>query len=90
MKVLYILSAMIIIGILLISVSSFKVFSAVQQKQSTVSKRFPGARPRVQPLQPVDPQTRMYVGMSYLGMTLFIIGSLGAIVVLFQQFNRRF
>jgi len=89
MRLLYILSAMVIIGILLISISSFKVFSAVQQKNSAISKRYPGVHRKVQPTA-VDPQTRMYVGISYLGITLFVVGSLGAIVVLFQNINRRF
>ena len=89
MKLLYILSAMVIIGILLISISSFKVFSVVQQKNSAFSKRYPGVHRKAQPV-PVDPETRMYVGLSYIGITLFVVGSLGAIIVLFQNINRRF
>ena len=80
MKVVYILAAMMLIGIILIMVSSYKVFSAMQT--------YPGIHKKAPVV--MDPQGRSYVVMSYLGLTLFVVGAIGSIFALFQIMTRRF
>jgi hypothetical protein len=81
MKILYILAALMLIGIFLMFVSSFKVLDTLEaQKKMT---RFRSKHVVVSPI------TKGYVVAGYLGITFFVVGAFGSIFVLFQVMNRR-
>ena len=82
MKILYILAVLMLIGIFLMFVSSFKVLDTMQANKLS---RFTRMKAPVA----VSPLTRAYVVAGYLGMTLFVVGALGSVFVLFQIMRGR-
>ena len=82
MKPLYLLGAMMLIGVLLIGVSSFKLFN-----QYEVIQRAHLSKSQAQALKL---QLQPYVMAGYLGMTLFVVGGAGSLVALLLTINRRF
>ena len=87
MRVLYILAALMLIGIVLIFLCSAKVLTDLN---ATTPRRFSRVpRYRTTPKQPVmKPKTQVYVIGTYLGLTFFIVGAGGSIVALFQAMRR--
>jgi hypothetical protein len=87
MKVLYILAALMLIGIMLLVVCSMKVLTDL--KATTTPTRL-GRTPRYRPVaKPViKPKTQVYVIGTYLGLTFFIVGAAGSILALFQSMRR--
>jgi len=81
-KPLYVLGAMMLIGVLLIGVSSFKLFSTYE--------RFHGAKMTKSQARVVKVQLQPYVIAGYLGITFFVVGSAGSLVALLLTVNRRF
>ncbi|MCI0413935.1 hypothetical protein L0222_14180 [bacterium] len=87
MKILYILAVLMLIGIVLIFLCSMKVLndlSAVSNPRR--SPRVPRFRQQQEPA--VKPKTQIYVIGTYLGLTFFIVGGAGSILVLFQAMRR--
>lgn len=82
MKPLYILGALMLIGVLLIGISSFKLFSKYDS--------FHGAKLNKYEAQALKVQLQPYVIAGYLGMTLFVVGGAGSVVALLLTVNRRF
>jgi len=82
MKIVYLLAALMLIGIILMSVASYKVFSSMQPQGAGIHRKSAPVS--------LDPQSGMYVVVSYLGLTLFVVGAIGSIFALFQVMNRRF
>ena len=81
MKILYILATLMLIGIFLMFVSSFKVLDTLEAHKKM--SRFRSKTVTVSPL------TKAYVLAGYVGMTFFVVGAFGSIFVLFQVMNRR-
>jgi hypothetical protein len=79
MKVLYILVALMLVGAFLMFVSSYQIFSKMQE----VKLGFTDALEAKAILRP-------YVVASYLGLTFFIVGGLGALIMIITTFGRRF
>jgi hypothetical protein len=85
-KLLYILAALMLIGIVLIFLCSAKVLSDLNATPSNRFSRLPRHR---QPAKPVvKPRTQVYVIGTYLGLTFFVVGAGGSIVALFQAMRR--
>ncbi|MGH9857762.1 MAG: hypothetical protein ACRD4B_07960 [Acidobacteriota bacterium] len=86
MKILYILAALMLIGIVLLFVCSVKVLTDLK---ATTPSRFPRTTRYRQISKPaVKPKTQVYVIGTYLGLTFFIVGAAGSIVALFQSMRR--
>jgi len=81
-KPVYVLGAIMLIGILLIGISSFKLFSKYD--------RLNGATLTKSEAQILKVQLQPYVIAGYLGMTLFVVGGAGSLVALLLTVNRRF
>jgi hypothetical protein len=80
MKIMYVLGALMLIGALLMIISSFKAMEMMQvAKASGIARN-----------APLNIGLHSYVIAGYLGVTFFVVGALGSIIVLFQLFNRRF
>jgi hypothetical protein len=86
MKILYILAALMLIGIILLFVCSVKVLTDLK---TTTPTRYPRTTRYRQISKPVvKPKTQIYVIGTYLGLTFFIVGAAGSIVALFQSMRR--
>ena len=83
-KVLYVLAALMLIGIFLIFVCSAKVLNDLNSLPEVQINRMLGRRG--QPA--VQPGTQVYIIGSYLGLTFFVVGGIGSIVALFQSMRR--
>jgi len=83
-KVLYVLAALMLLGIFLIFVCSAKVLNDLNSSPAVRINRMRGRA--VKPV--VQPSTQVYVIGSYLGMTFFVVGGIGSIVALFQSMRR--
>jgi hypothetical protein len=79
MKVLYILVALMLIGAFVMFISSYQIFTKMQE----VKLGYTDALEAKALLRP-------YVFASYLGLTGFIVGGLGALVMIITTFGRRF
>lgn len=77
MKVLYIMAALMLVGLLIMVVASQKVLSGVE-----ISKEDNHAT--------LAPELRPYIGISYMGVGLFVVGAVGAVIFLLKTINRRF
>ena len=86
MKVLYILAALMMIGIILLFVCSMKVLSDLKATTPTRVLRTYRYRENAKPV--VKPKTQVYVIGTYLGLTFFIVGAGGSILALFQSMRR--
>ena len=87
MKVLYILAALMLIGIFLIFVCSMKVLTDL--RANTPGSRLPQNRRFKQVQKPVvQPKTQVYVIGTYIGLTFFVVGAAGSILALFQSMRR--
>ena len=86
MKILYILAALMMIGILLLFVCSMKVLSDLKATTPTRVLRTSRYREVAKPV--VKPKTQIYVIGTYLGLTFFIVGAGGSILALFQSMRR--
>ena len=82
MRILYLLGGCIFMGALLMLISSYKVFSALQGAGATQLNK--------QTIHMIAPGMQPYVFCGYAGIALFSIGSIGAILVLLASVNRRF
>ena len=86
MKVLYILAALMLIGIFLLFICSMKVLTDLR---GTPTRRFPHSQRFKQVAKPdVKPKTQVYVIGTYLGLTFFLVGAGGSILALFQAMRR--
>jgi len=82
-KVLYLLAAIMLIGVLLIFICSAKVLNDLNSPQMRID------RLRHRDIsQSVQPRTQMYVIGTYLGLTFFVVGGIGSILALFQAMKR--
>lgn len=79
MKVLYILVGLMLLGAFLMFVSSYQIFN----KMNEVKLGYMDALEAKALLRP-------YVGASYLGLTCFIVGGLGSLILVITTFGRRF
>jgi hypothetical protein len=86
MKVLYILAALMLIGIILLVVCSMKVLTDLKATTPTRILRSTRFRQVNKPV--VKPKTQVYVIGTYLGLTFFIVGAGGSILALFQSMRR--
>ena len=87
MKLLYLLAAVMFAGLVMMSVSSYKVMSVV--KESTPASQAPPAPGHSQP-DAVNSYVLPYVTLSYVGLTCFIVGAVGAIFAAFKAMTHRF
>ena len=86
MKVLYILAALMLIGIFLLFICSMKVLTDLR---GAPTRRFPQTQRFKQVAKPVvKPKTQVYVIGTYLGLTFFLVGAGGSILALFQAMRR--
>lgn len=74
MKALYMLSVMMVVGLLVMFVSYYKLLTEL------------GAS-RVGAV--IQPGIKTYVAINYLGLALFVIGAVGALFLLLRSFTRR-
>lgn len=75
MKILYIMAAVMLIGALMMIVASHQILSGIEvSKEKQVVLR---------------PDLKPYVAVSYLGITLFVVGAVGSLIVLLKSINRR-
>lgn len=87
MKSLYLLAAIMFAGLLMMTVSSYKVVSLVKANAAESS---PAAGQGKAPAPATNPNILPYVTLSYLGLTLFIVGAVGAIIAAFRAMTHRF
>ena len=73
-------------GLVMMTVSSYKVMSVVKESAPASPSRGPVNSPANSVNQDVLP----YVTLSYLGLALFIIGAVGAIFAAFKAMTHRF
>ena len=73
---------MMLIGVMLIGISSFKLFSKYDSLHGAELTKSDAKILKLE-LQP-------YVIAGYLGMTLFVVGGAGSLVALLLTINRRF
>ena len=86
MKVMYILGALMMTGILLIMFCSVRVLNDMNMP-NRLRMRPGGMNPRVK--QPaVRPSTQPYVIGTYLGVTFFIVGAIGSMIAVVQVLRR--
>ena len=90
MKILYILGALMFIGIFMIFICSLKVLNEMSVVQRTTFRRPLGLRPQKPQPTTVKPSTMPFVVGTYLGLTFFVVGAVGSIIVLVQVSMRRF
>ena len=81
MKGLFILAAVMTIGAMLMFVCSYKLLSELD----TIKNVNPGKDALT-----LKTEMQPYVVGSYLGLTLLVAGGLGAIILLFRSWSRRF
>ena len=86
MKLLYILAAVMFAGLIMMTVSSYKVMSVVKENPPVSSSPVHGSTPAA----PVNPDVLPYVTLSYLGLAFFLIGAVGAIFAAFKAMTHRF
>jgi hypothetical protein len=77
MRALYLYGAMMVTGVLLMLASSYKVLNVLDEAKSGGAKV--AAQSGVQ----------SYVLISYIGVGMFVLGALGAMVVVLRSMNRR-
>lgn len=81
MKGLFILAAVMTIGAMLMLVCSYKLLSELD----TIKNVNPGKDALA-----LKTEMQPYVVGSYLGLTLLLAGGLGAIILFFRSWSRRF
>lgn len=87
MKSLYLLAAIMFTGLLMMTVSSYKVISVVKDSPEAAS---PAGAHGKSPAPAVNPDVLPYVTLSYVGLTLFLVGAVGAIIAAFRAMTNRF
>ena len=90
MKILYILGALMFIGIFLIFVCSLKVLNEMNVVNRTTYRRPFPVRPQNPTTPTVKPTMLPYVIGTYLGLTFFVVGAIGSVVAVVQVTMRRF
>ena len=94
MKTLYIMAAVMIVGLLMMSLASYKVFSVAQEAKEAgsserVKSKIPGFDRGPEISAPAS-EVMPFVMISYIGLTLFIVGGAGAIFAAFKAMTHRF
>lgn len=87
MKLLYLLATVMFAGLFLMAVSSYKVMSVV--KESAPAAPVAPSAGKSSSVT-VSPDALPYVTLSYLGLALFLIGAVGAILAAFRAMTHRF
>lgn len=75
MRGLYIYGAMMVSGVLIMLFSSYRILNVLDAAKSGFGTQHPGLQ--------------SYVMVSYCGVGLFLLGALGAIVMILKAMNRR-
>lgn len=74
MKGVYLLAAVVLIGIAIMLVCNYKVLGYMEAVKHSGS---------------LPPESSLYITGSYLGLTLFLAGTVGAILLLLRNIGRR-
>lgn len=77
MRALYLYGTMMVTGVLLMLASSYKILNVLEEAKSSGAKV--AAQSGVQ----------VYVLISYIGVGMFVLGALCAVIVVLRSINRR-
>lgn len=89
MRLLYVLTAAMFLGLFLMGVSSYKVLDTAREQQEYGSAQSNNGMKTQRPTIPRS-EVLPYLSAGYIGLTLFVFGGVGALFVLFKQMTRRF